>query len=224
MVLAAGPILSPAKPPHNNTVRKESQIGSAQIEAAKRWVIEKYPYNSSHLLASLEWLDRIAPQADQAVRMATLTHDMERAFPGPDQPLAAPGQMNEPAYYRAHSDRSARIVGVWLHEQAIRATDIERVEELIRAHEFGGTPEADLVQAADSLSFLETNIDLFLDMARSGRRSWTEVEVKFDQTLERIQMPAAKALAAPMHANAQERLRLARSEWNGSHANQNARA
>jgi hypothetical protein len=33
------------------------------------------------------------------------------------------------------------------------------VEALIRVHEWGGSPDANLVQAADSLSFLETNID-----------------------------------------------------------------
>ena len=45
----------------------------------------------------------------------------------------------------------------------MRAPDlIEDVEELIRVHEWGGSPDANLVQAADSLSFLETNIDLML--------------------------------------------------------------
>lgn len=203
-------------------MRKDLQIGPVQIAMAKRWVREKYPYNSLHLLKSLEWLDRIAPQSDATVRMATLTHDMERAFPGPDQPVADRGRMNDPEYYKAHAERSARIVGAWLREQAIAAKDVERVEELIRAHECGGTPEANLVQAADSLSFLETNIDLFLEMARDGRRTWQEVEGKFDETFGRIRISEAKILAAPMYANARERLNLARSEKNRSRADQDA--
>ncbi len=214
MVLAERAILSFAEPPHHDTVRKDLQIGPAQIEAAKQWVIEKYPYNSFHLLKALEWLDRIAPQSDAALRMAALTHDMERAFPGPDQPIAERGRMNDPEYYKAHAERSARIVGAWLREQAIAAKDVERVEELIRAHEFGGTPGANLVQAADSLSFLETNIDLFLEMARSGRCTWEEVEGKFEETFERIRVSEAKILAAPMYANARERLNLAHCERN----------
>ena len=44
-----------------------------------------------------------------AVRLATLTHDMERAFPGPDQPVIK--TLSDPEYERAHSVRSARIVG-----------------------------------------------------------------------------------------------------------------
>lgn len=222
MVLEERAIIPFAKPPYYDTVRKDLQIGPVQIDAAKQWVIEKYPYNSFHLLKSLEWLDRIAPQSEPTIRMATLTHDMERAFPGPDQPVAERGRMNDPEYYKVHAERSARIVGAWLREQGVNAKDVKRVEELIRGHEVGGSPEANLVQAADSLSFLETNIDLFLEMARSGRRTWEEVEGKFDETFERIRVSEAKILAGPMYANARERLNLARCETNGSRADHHA--
>ena len=60
---------------------------SPLISEARKWVVEKYAYNSFHLLDSLEWLDKLAPGATLAMRLATLTHDMERAFPGPDQPV-----------------------------------------------------------------------------------------------------------------------------------------
>ena len=87
---------------------------SPYIETGKKWVVDNYPYNSYHLLKSLEWLDRIAPGSSEALRVATLTHDMERAFPGPDQPVAGPGQWGDPAYNAAHAARSARIVAEWL--------------------------------------------------------------------------------------------------------------
>jgi hypothetical protein len=60
---------------------------SALVEKARTWVVENYPYNRDHLLRALEWLDHLAPGAREAVRLATLTHDMERAFPGPDSPV-----------------------------------------------------------------------------------------------------------------------------------------
>src|SRR5215510_1041581 len=121
----------------------------ALITKARQWVIEKYPYNSNHLIKALEWLDRIEPDASEAVRLATLTHDMERAFPGPDQPLQR--TLIDPDYERAHAERSARIVGAWLREQHADPELISEVERLICVHEVGGWPEADLVQAADSL-------------------------------------------------------------------------
>jgi len=173
-------------------------------DTARQWVIDNYPYNSYHLLRSLDWLDRIAPGSREAVRLATLTHDMERAFPGPDSPVNTGA--NDEAYYRAHSERSARIVGSWLREQHAELELIADVEALIRAHEVGGWPEADLVQAADSLSFLETNVDLFLGFARSGKFSVDDVREKFDFSYERIRIPRARELALPLLESARARL------------------
>src|SRR3954447_22875445 len=120
------------------------------VDAARTWVIECYPWNRVHLLKALEWLDRVAPDSAEATRLATLTHDMERAFPGPDQP-ALPKDFEDRAYYVAHSERSARIIGEWLRENGADEELAQEVEALVRVHEFGGWPEANLVQAADSL-------------------------------------------------------------------------
>jgi hypothetical protein len=177
---------------------------SALVDTARTWVTECYPYNRHHLLKALEWLDRVAPNSAESVRLATLTHDMERAFPGPDQPVIK--TLSDPEYERAHSERSARIVGAWLREQGADNGLVAEVERLIVAHEFGGWPEADLVQAADSLSFLETNIELFLGFVRSGRHPAHEVRKKFNQMFGRIQIPRLKLLAQPLLDRALQQL------------------
>jgi hypothetical protein len=177
---------------------------SPLVDAARTWVIECYPWNRVHLLKALEWLDRVAPDSPEAIRLATLTHDMERAFPGPDQPIVK--TLSDPDYERLHSDRSARIVGAWLRERRADEALVAEVERLIVAHEFGGWPEADLVQAVDSLSFLETNIDLFLGFVRSGKHPAQEVRKKFNQMFSRIQIPRLKMLAEPLIASALEQL------------------
>ena len=179
-------------------------MDSPLIDAARAWVTERYPYNRHHLLKALEWLDSVAPDSAESVRLATLTHDMERAFPGPDQPVIK--TLSDPEYERAHSLRSARIVGAWLREQGADEALVDRVESLIMAHEFGGWPEADLVQAADSLSFLDTNIELFLGFVRNGRHPAHEVRKKFNQMFERIQIPRLKELARPLIERARQQL------------------
>ena len=176
---------------------------SPLIQLGQEWVVDNYPYNRTHLLKSLDWLDRIAPSASEAVRLATLTHDMERAFGGPD---AIPIKMGDRAYEEAHSNRSARIVGEWLRQRGADADLVGRVEDLIRIHEWGGTPDADLVQAADSLSFLETNIDLMIGFVKSGKYPLDVIGRKFDEMYERIRVPAAKELARPMWEQAKKRL------------------
>jgi hypothetical protein len=179
-------------------------VETALVEQARRWVVENYPYNRDHLLRALEWLDQLAPNAREAVRLATLTHDMERAFPGPDSPVMA--SLDDPVYERLHSERSARIVAEWLASHGADDQLKDDVTALILAHEVGGSHEADLVQAADRLSFLETNIELFLGFVRSGRFSIGDVEAKFAHTYHRIRVPDAKALALPLYHDANARL------------------
>jgi len=173
------------------------------IDRARVWVEENYPYNRTHLIKSLEWVDRIAPGSSEAVRLATLTHDMERAFDGPD---AIPIVMNDHAYEKAHSDRSARIVGQWLSANGAAPALVQNVESLIRVHEWGGSADANLVQAADSLSFLETNVDLMISFVKSGKYSKTDIISKVDAMYERIGVPSAKELAQPMWHQAMQRL------------------
>lgn len=174
------------------------------LEAARRWVVEQYPYNSNHLLNTLEWLDRIAPGSREVVRLAAITHDMERAFPGPDQPIMT--TLTDPIYNRLHSERSARIVGAWFREQGAEPGRVRDIEALVLAHEIGGWPEANLVQAADSISFLDANLELALNFVRTGRFTGPQVRAKLDYSYDRIQVPAARDLAEPYLDRARARL------------------
>jgi hypothetical protein len=185
--------------------KKERDIMSPLHARATEWVTQNYS-NAEHLVKTETWLLRLQPTASEVLRLAALTHDMERAFPGPDSPKARGGVDHD--YNRAHSERSATIVGAFLRKQEASEPCVETVMALIRVHEYGGSPEANLLQAADSLSFLEVNIPIFL---RSIPKDDTEnkradVRAKFDWMYERIQIPEARELAAPLHTDAIERL------------------
>lgn len=177
---------------------------SPLVSAARQWVVDHYLYNREHLIRTLEWVEQVDPDASEAVRLAAVTHDMERAFPGPDQPVAT--SPIDPVYEQAHADRSACIVGEWLREREADPVLIEDVVRLIRAHETGGWPEADLVQAADSLSFLEINVELFLDFVRSGRFPAELVRRKFENSRDRIRIAHLQRLADPLLERAQAAL------------------
>ena len=174
------------------------------VEIAAQWVLDTYKHNSLHLINSLAWLDRIAPGSGEHVRLATVLHDMERAFPGPEMPVWDGNENYD--YYVAHSNRSARIVGEWLRAQGAEEALVEKVDALIRVHEFGGWPEADLVQAADSLSFLDVNIDLFLSYVKSGKFTPEQVRAKFVYSHTRVRIDWIKELTQPMLDRANARL------------------
>lgn len=166
------------------------------LEHARHWIA---PYwNATHLLRTLDWLYVLEPQADLALRLAALTHDMERHFPGPDSPrMDVRRGIPDRAYEQAHQERSARVVARWLEERGAPAELVTAVRDLVAAHEWGGWPEADLLQAADSLSFLEVNVDRFIEFGLTGERNFTPelVAEHFRYMAERVRHPRARELA-----------------------------
>jgi hypothetical protein len=127
------------------------------IEAARAWVEAVHP-SAPHLVRTLEWIDRLAPDAREALRIAALVHDAERAFPEPGSHWTPRDHWDVDEYVRWHQDRSAAIAAGWLAEQGAAPELVEDVRRLVAAHEDGGWPEADVLQAADSLSFLEVMV------------------------------------------------------------------
>ncbi len=160
--------------------------------------IEPY-WNAEHLRRALDWLLVLDPDASEALRLAALTHDMERHFPGgPVQDLSIqPDEGLE--YLREHSERSARIVGAWLHDEGADDATIAEVGRLILIHEAGGDPDANLLQAADSLSFLEVNIDIPYAWVRRGDCDLDRARAQHTWMFQRIRVPAARDLAVPLY-------------------------
>src|SRR5436309_9384625 len=124
-------------------------------QRGQAWV-EPY-WNASRLVRRREWLVEVVPEAGGTLRLAALTHDMERHFPGGPVSDLSRDPEEDLEYRRLHSERSALIVAEWLRGQSAGEDLVADVERLILAHETGGAPDEDLLQAADSLSFLETN-------------------------------------------------------------------
>ena len=159
-------------------------------------------WNADHLVRTRDWLLELDPNAAQALRIAALTHDMERHFPGgPIQDLAVWPE-GEGEYRRLHSERSAQIVGDWLRREGADGRLVADVERLIVAHEVGGAPDEDLVQAADSLSFLEVNPKLLAGWYTSGRAGKERAKAQAQWMFERIRIPHARELAGPLYEEA----------------------
>jgi hypothetical protein len=168
--------------------------------AALDW-IEPY-WNAHHLVRTRDWVLELEPTAAEALRLAALTHDIERHYPGgPVDDLTRPPEETMD-YRRAHSERSAAIVGEWLGEQGAEPMLITQVEELVRLHETGGTGAADVLQAADSLSFLEVNVPVTLAWIAGGRCDADRARDQHRWMYERIRLASAKELARPYYERA----------------------
>jgi Domain of unknown function (DUF4202) len=170
------------------------------ISRAERWIA---PYwNAEHLRRARDWLLVLDPQASEALQLAALTHDMERHFPGGPVPDLTIPPAEDTGYRMAHSERSAAIVADWLRGEGADGATVAAVERLIVLHETGGDDEADLLQAADSISFLEVNIEIPYRWVEQGLCDDDRARAQHRWMFERIRLPAATALARPLYEQA----------------------
>jgi hypothetical protein len=171
---------------------------SALLPRARAWVGEVHPH-ARHLLRTESWVVELDPAAGEGLRLAAALHDIERAFPDPDDTWDSAQAWDAPEYNRWHQDRCAEIASDWLREQGAPETLVAEVDALIRVHEEGGWPEADLLQAADSLSFLETMTPLVVGWVDSGRAPRERAEAKVRHSFDRMApgLQRARDLGAP---------------------------
>jgi hypothetical protein len=149
--------------------------------------------NGPHLLRTRDWVVELDTDASEALRLAALLHDVDRL--AGDVPLADQvAAWDDPAAVVEHAARSARFAGEWLRAERAPEPLVEDVEALIRLHEVGGSSPADILQAADSLSFLEVNPAA--RWVREGLAREDEAARKLRAMHDRIRVEAAKEAAA----------------------------
>ena len=176
---------------------------SERLIRARAWVEEVHPH-ARHLLRTEDFVVELEPEAGEPLRLAAVLHDIERAFPDADARWDSARDWDSREYNRWHQDRCADIASKWLRAQRAPDTLVAEVDALIRVHEDGGWREADLLQAADSISFLETMVPLVVGWVESGRAPRERAAAKIRHSVERMApgMNRARELAAPYLAEA----------------------
>jgi hypothetical protein len=149
--------------------------------------------NGPHLLRTRDWAVELDPDAGEDLRLAALLHDVDRQA-GDVQLADHVAAWDDPAAVAEHAARSARIAAEWLRAEGAPEPFVEDVDALIRLHEVGGSSPADVLQAADSLSFLEVNPAA--RWMRDGLAREDEAARKLRAMHDRIRVGAAKEAAA----------------------------
>ena len=170
---------------------------SELLDRARLRMAEVHPH-ALHLESTLHWALQLDGNASEALRIAAVTHDIERAFPDPAASWDSARDWDDPEYVRWHQDRCADMIAAWLREQDAPRALVEAVSALVRVHEEGGWPDADLLQSADSLSFLEVMTPLVVGWVESGRASRERAQGKLRHSYERMKVPRARELGWPL--------------------------
>jgi len=113
-----------------------------------------------HSKNTLKWLLKLKPDADEALQIAALGHDIERAVQ-----QRKVRRENFPDYGRfkaAHASNSAEILKEIMLECGVEdETLIQEVYDLVCRHEVGGDRRCDLLKDADGISFFEVNLPFY---------------------------------------------------------------
>jgi hypothetical protein len=155
----------------------------------------KHSHTPIHLKLTVECLKQLKPDADEALLVAALSHDIERSFF--DRKVKGDTFTNQD-YLRAHQERSAEIITNFLVSINVDDKFIKRVHHLVVKHEVGGDTDQNLLKDADSLSFFKG--EGYESIAKS--RPDADLRGKIDYMYNRISSDTAKEIANPLYNEA----------------------
>ncbi len=113
-----------------------------------------------HSKNTLKWLLQLQPDADEALQIAALGHDVERAVQ--QRKVRREDFPDYDRFKAAHANNSAEILKETMLQCGVAdETLIQEVYDLVRRHEVGGDPRSDLLKDADGISFFEVNLPFY---------------------------------------------------------------
>lgn len=144
------------------------------IECAKRRIRaiiagSSVPEDPRHTENTFGWLLRLDPGADQALQIAALAHDIDRAVE--TRKVHRSDHDDYDSFKSAHARNGAMILREILGKCAVAKYTTDEACRLVALHEVGGNPRSDLLKDADSISFFEVNMPLYYQ-----REGWEETK------------------------------------------------
>jgi hypothetical protein len=153
------------------------------------------PEDPEHAQNTLEWLLKLQPDTDEALQIAALGHDIERAME--ERKIRREHYPNYEVFKAAHAKNSALILREIIEDCGVSDQSlIDDVCCLVRQHEVGGDPRADLLKDADSISYFDVNLPRYFE-----RNGWEETRRRCLWGYQRLSSRMKEAVATITHEN-----------------------
>lgn len=184
------------------------------VEKTRQWVKEtlqgtEFEDQIAHLERTAHWVKELKPDADEALLIAALTHDIDKPFLGLEEferKMKSKGGMFSEEYINWHESKCAEIVSNFLESEGADGKLVEKVEILILKHEEGGNERQNLLKDADSISWFENNADHFTSEEMVERFGKEEIVKKVKWMYDRITSEEGKEIARDWYEEALENL------------------
>jgi len=131
------------------------------VKKKMEWIIKKsqVPEDPIHSKNTLEWLLKLKSDADDALTIAALGHDIERAIE--ERKVRREDYKDYDEFKEAHASNSANILAEIMKECNISKKLADDIVFLVCHHETGGTRRVDFLRDADSISFFHVNLPYY---------------------------------------------------------------
>ncbi len=138
------------------------------IESEIARIISKseVPEDSKHSKNTRAWVLRLKPEADIALQIAALGHDIERSIR--ELKIKREDYIDYNEFKMAHARNSAKVLDDLLSKYDLNETIRYKVSNLVTHHEFGGNPEANIIKDADSISYFDVNLPFYFQRNSKG--------------------------------------------------------
>ena len=131
------------------------------IESEIERIISKseIPEDSEHSKNTRAWILRLKPEADMALQIAGLGHDIERSIK--ELKINRENYTCYDDFKMAHARNSAKVLRELLAQYDLEKIIRDKIVNLVTHHEFGGSPEANILKEADSISYFDVNLRFY---------------------------------------------------------------
>ena len=154
-----------------NIIKQEIEEIFKKSDCANPYDKEKDP---NHSKFTLKWVLKLKHDADDALKISALGHDIDRAIE--KRRIKKENFSSYEDYKREHAKESAKIICEILEKYNFDDEFIKKVQFIIQNHEFGGSEEVDILKEADSLTFF--NWDIYYYIKDKGVEK-TKDKIKF---------------------------------------------
>ena len=123
--------------------------------------ISEYSEDIFHSMNTLEWVLQLKPDADDALQIAALGHDIERGIG--KRRISASAYETYDEFKQAHALNSAEILVELMEESGIDQGIVDDVAHLVANHESGGDKREEVLKDANVISFFHVCLPLYYD-------------------------------------------------------------
>ncbi|MFH0856636.1 MAG: DUF4202 family protein [bacterium] len=133
-------------------------------------------FDPMHSKITLDWVLRLKPNADEALQIAALAHDIDRPITGITETFGLKNLSNLEEFKREHAKRSAKIIAEIMKKYAYSEAVIIKAAHLVEKHEEGGDEESNILMDADSIAYFDYNLPWYFE--KNGKNK-TQDKIKF---------------------------------------------